>query len=240
MFLRTILCQRRAGIRVRTARAGSPGFTLIETALATVIVGVGVLALLDAQAAFHLSNDWSTHAATGTYLANEVRELTRKFPKHDPVTGLYFVTQGQNQVLRGWGPEAGESTVGDLNDLDDFDGLTFSNSGTAILTDGNLTGPIDAFGNVIPDILTNGTVRLDANGQPMPLQGWSQSITVEKLDPYNTAVVRAHSYVLPPVPPNFAGLAVDQFPLRVTVTVRYQGPDDSSPQDVARVVWIAP
>jgi hypothetical protein len=213
---------------------------LIETALATVIVGVGVLALLDAQAAFHVSNDWSTHAATGTYLANEIRELTRKLPNHDPVTGLYFTTQGQTQILHGWGPEAGETTVGDFNDLDDFDGITFSNSGTATLTDGNLTGPIDAFGNVIPDILTNGTIRLDSQGEPMPLQGWSQSIRVEKLDPFNTSTVRPHSYVLPPVPPNFAGLDVDRFPLRVTVTVRYQGPHDSVPQDVATVVWIAP
>jgi prepilin-type N-terminal cleavage/methylation domain-containing protein len=86
--------QRRADSCVRTARRAGRGFTLIETALATVIVGVGVLALLDAQAAFHVSNDWSTHAATGTYLANEIRELTRKLPNHDPVTGLYFTTQG--------------------------------------------------------------------------------------------------------------------------------------------------
>lgn len=233
---RRFSCQRRAPVGSPAGRA----FTLIETALATVIIGVGVLALLDAQAAFRRSNDWSTHAATGTYLANEVRELTRKLPKHDPVTGLYFVTLGQSQVLRGWGPEAGETTVLDLNDLDDFDGLTFSNSGTIGVTDGDLPGPIDAFGNVIPDILTDGTVRLDHDHDPMPLQGWSQSVRVEKLDPFNTSTVRPHSYVLPPVLPNFAGLAVDKFPLRVTVTVRYQGPDDSTAQDVATIVWIAP
>ena len=61
------------------------GFTLIETALATVIIGVGVLALVDSQAAFLASNAWSTQTATANYLANEIREMTRRLPKHDPV-----------------------------------------------------------------------------------------------------------------------------------------------------------
>src|SRR5205085_2463013 len=75
-------------------QAGARGFTLIETALATVIIGVGVLALLEAQQAFMKSNDWSTQAATATYLANEIREMTRKLPRHDPVTGLTLQTSG--------------------------------------------------------------------------------------------------------------------------------------------------
>ncbi len=97
------------GCRGRSRRAG---FTLIETALATVIVGVGVLSIVAAQQAFHKQNAWSTHASTATRLGNEIREMTFRLPRHDPVTGL----------LLPWGPEDNELWVGDFDDLDDFDG----------------------------------------------------------------------------------------------------------------------
>jgi len=225
---------------VRTAGAARSGFTLIETALATVIVGLGVLALIDAQQSFMKSNDWSTHAATATYLANEIREMTRKLPKHDPVTGLWLQTQGGTSVLRGWGPDAGETEVSDFDDLDDFDGITFTPGGRIDAAHGELPGPIDAFGNVIPEISADGTVPTDEHNNPLPLQGWTQTVRVEKVDPYDTAVVRSHSYVAPAVPPNYPGLAVDKFPLRVTVIVRYQGPHDARPTDEATAVWIVP
>ncbi len=89
------------------------GFTLIETALATVIVGVGVLAMVSAQAAFHQKNAWSTHASIATHLGSEIREMTWNLPRHDPVTGDAF-----------WGPEGdNEASFQDYDDLDDFDGL---------------------------------------------------------------------------------------------------------------------
>ncbi len=87
------------------------GFTLIETALATVIVGTGVLAIVSAQQAFHIKNNWSTHASTATLLGNEIREMTLSLPRHDPVNGLAF-----------WGSEPNELWVGDFDDVDDFDG----------------------------------------------------------------------------------------------------------------------
>ena len=65
-------------------------FTLLEAALATVIIGVGVLALIQAQATFVTTNEWSTQNATATYLCNELREGIRSMPRHDPVSGLYF------------------------------------------------------------------------------------------------------------------------------------------------------
>ena len=89
------------------------GFTLIETALATVIVGVGVLAMVSAQTAFHQKNAWSTHASIATHLGSEIREMTWNLPRHDPVTGDAF-----------WGPEGdNEASFQDYDDLDDFDGL---------------------------------------------------------------------------------------------------------------------
>ena len=89
------------------------GFTLIETSLATIIVGVGVLAMVSAQMAFHQKNQWSTHASIATHLANELREMTWTLPQNDPVTGDAF-----------WGPEGdNEASLQDYDDLDDFDGL---------------------------------------------------------------------------------------------------------------------
>ena len=52
-------------------------FTLLETALATIIVGVGVLSIVAAQQAFHIQNAWSTHASIATALGNEIREIPR-------------------------------------------------------------------------------------------------------------------------------------------------------------------
>ena len=95
----------------RTSRTTHRGFTLIEAALATIIVGVGVLALVEAQWGLHRKNSWSTQTSTATRLGNEIREMTLNLERHDPVTG--------NVV---WGKEANESFVGDFDDLDDFDG----------------------------------------------------------------------------------------------------------------------
>ncbi|UCD74665.1 MAG: prepilin-type N-terminal cleavage/methylation domain-containing protein [Phycisphaerales bacterium] len=125
------------GARVRRSTVIRRGFTLIETALATVIVGVGVLAIVSAQTAFHKQNSWSTHASTAMRLGNEIREMTLNLPRHDPVTGDSF-----------WGPEANELWVGDYDDLDDFDGagngLIFS------AEEGN--GPINARREIIPNM----------------------------------------------------------------------------------------
>lgn len=114
------------------------GFTLIEAALATVIVGVGVLAMIAAQQAFHQKNMWSTELSVAMRLGNEIRELTLNLPRHDPVTGQTT-----------WGPEANEEGLGDFDDLDDFDGE--EGAGTVFSAAlGN--GPINARREVIPDM----------------------------------------------------------------------------------------
>jgi hypothetical protein len=168
--------------------------------------------------------------------------MTRRLPKHDPVTGLYFAAaaQGGGQQLKGWGPDTGENSTEDYDDIDDFDGLTLAFNGTAGRTDGDLPGPIDAFGTLIPEISATGAVRQDASGQPMNLQGWSQHILVEKVSPTNFSTVYSQDAVLPADNTGFRGLAVDQFPLRVTVTVTYQGPYDAQASTVAQVSWIVP
>lgn len=114
------------------------GFTLIETALAIVIVGVGVLAMMSAQQAFHRKNRWSTHASTATWLANEIREMTLALPRHDPVTGTSF-----------WGPEPTEVSIADFDDLDDFDG----EDGDGVIFSSALgNGPVNARREIIPNM----------------------------------------------------------------------------------------
>jgi hypothetical protein len=221
--------------RPRTRSVRGSGFTLIEAALATVIVGVGVLAMVDAQQAFIKTNTWSSHAASGTFLANEIREMTRNLPKHDPVVGLSLDDGG---VLTGWGPNAAEFGLEDFDDLDDFDGITFSYVGTAGFEDGDLPGPVNAFREVVPQIDAAGSIVTDG-GVEVPMFGWRQTVIVEKVDPFDTSISLDDDYVEPPSG-SFKGLDVDQFPLRVTVVVTYQRSGAAEPEEVARVTWIRP
>lgn len=207
-------------------RAAPPrrGFTLLETALALVIVMTGVLAIMEAQTAFIRSNSWSSHEATATYLANEIRERMRVTPRHDPVIGL--------RVIGGVGTpgrETGEITVSDLDDVDDYHQVLFGTAGT-------YAGPIDAFGEVIPQIDPDGVVVM-SGGQIQPLQGWQQYVEIAKVDPYNVGNVRDWSDIDAPSG-DFPGRAMDEFPLRVTVTVFYQGPYETSASQVIQMSWI--
>ena len=122
--------QRGGGVSQR-------GFTLLETALALVIVGVGVLAIVSAQQAFHRQNAWSTRAGVAAHLANEIREMTLNLPRHDPVTNTTY-----------WGPEPTESALVDYDDLDDFDG----NGEGTIFAASLSNGPINAQRQVIANM----------------------------------------------------------------------------------------
>ena len=95
----------------RRRRPHRTGFTLLETALAIVIVGLGVLSMMAAQQAWHYQNDWATQVGLAARLGNEIREMTLTLPRHDPVTGV-----------SSWGAEPNETSVADYDDLDDFDG----------------------------------------------------------------------------------------------------------------------
>ncbi len=135
--------------RVPKRRSRASGFTLIEAALTTVIVGTGVLAIVAAQQAYHQKNDWAQRTGTAMLLANEVRELTMPMSMTDPITGTTFI-----------GPEPGETTVGDYDDLDDFAGVPVG----GVYPGTTFDPPIDAMRRQIPD---------------MP--GWSQKIEVRSV-----------------------------------------------------------
>lgn len=228
-------------MRTPTARRTDFGFTLIEVSLSLVILAVGVLAMIDAITAFRLKNAWSTHTASAMFMASEIRELTASMPKHDPLTGeLYF--DPDDGSLEGWSFELDEfdgngDGVGDaddylrFDDVDDFDGILFGNAPNP---PGPVTrqfdGPIDAFGDVIPAQAWDNAAA--------PLAGWSQYVAVEKIDPNDYSVAYANDYEGAGVSAGFVGVA--DFPLRVTVTVLYQGVDDLEATPITDVSWIVP
>lgn len=226
---------------------GRRGFTLLETALSTIIIGVGVLAVIEAQRAFLEKNLWSTNASTATFLANEIRERTRLFPRHDRFAGgLYFTNPGDPTSLRGWGPETGEGSPADFNDLDDFDGAVFGtapNLPEGFTLRARYTGPIDAVGDVIPETLWDGTTQIidgdeDEEATIAPLRGWTQCVQVRKVNPADVTAAVANSAQVT-VNGNVVR-RVEQYPLRVTVIVMYQQQGDATATEVARVSWVAP
>lgn len=113
------------------------GFTLIEASLTTVIIGTGVLAILSAQQAYHMKNNWATRTSTAMLLANELRERTLSMPLHDPITG--------NATL---GPELDETVPLAYDDLDDFAGTVVAGVGEGQ----KFNPPINALGLEQPDL----------------------------------------------------------------------------------------
>lgn len=59
------------------------GFTLIEAALATVIIGVGFVSMLQLYAACTMQNGAAAHRTAATLLATNIRERLADTPFHD-------------------------------------------------------------------------------------------------------------------------------------------------------------
>src|SRR6266581_3800902 len=86
------------------------GFTLIEAAITTVIIGVGCVAMLQLLASGTMANHDGAELTTGMNLAGNIRECMTGLRYADATTPTH------------WGPEAGETGVALYNDVDDFDG----------------------------------------------------------------------------------------------------------------------
>jgi prepilin-type N-terminal cleavage/methylation domain-containing protein len=117
------------------------GFTLIEVLIATVIIALAIVALLAANSAFTMANGAGIELSTAEFLVEQIREMTATIEVRDPDGGVIF------------GPE--EGTLADYDDLDDFDGSTFS-------------PPIDARRQPLTDFAA-----------------YSQQVTVQKVDKSN-------------------------------------------------------
>ena len=203
-------CGTRGQVRGRIRGPIRGGFTLIEAALTTAIVGTGVLALVAAQQAYLQKNDWAQRTGTAMLLANEIRELTLTMPLQDPITGAY-----------GQGPSGNETSVSQYNDVGDFAGVVANGygSGTTFMdpaliqkqggtTPQDQPGPINAMRQVIPN-----------------MSNWIQQVKVENVLPDNISA----TYTQP--------LGTTDL-MRITVTVLYQGPNDQQPASVTQLVWV--
>ena len=114
----------------RSTNTSRRGFWIVESAAAIAVIGVGVVALVGSQQAWHIQSVASEELATGMRLATEIREMSLLLPANDPITGTAT-----------WGVEFGEIIPIDIDDLDDLDDVQFSDS------DGS--GPLDASGEII-------------------------------------------------------------------------------------------
>lgn len=90
------------------------GFTLIETAMATIIVGVGIVSTMSLFSMCTVQNRAGGQMTAAMMLAGNIQEAMANLTFSDPVTGRTT-----------FGPETGES-LATYNDIDDFEGLTFS------------------------------------------------------------------------------------------------------------------
>lgn len=129
--------QNRAPALKRRQRRRARGFTLIEASLTTVIIGTGVLAIMSAQQAYHMQNNWASRTSTAMLLANELRERTLSLPLHDPITGVANL-----------GPEADETVPLAFDDLDDFAGSVVAGVGAGQ----TFNPPINALGLSLSDL----------------------------------------------------------------------------------------
>lgn len=96
--------------RCRLAGCPRRGFTLFEAALSTVIVGLGVLGIMQLLAVCTQQNRGGAQLTTAMYLAQCVQEALADLPFNDP-SGAGFGREEQGGLLT-W------------NDIDDFHGWT--------------------------------------------------------------------------------------------------------------------
>src|SRR3954452_19100916 len=96
----------------RRAAPGRRGFTLIEAAMVTVIIGVGVVAMVQLLAAGTVSNSEGTELTTAINLANNIREISLGMNYNDPEQPTVWATK--------------EADVASYDDVFDLDGSTFN------------------------------------------------------------------------------------------------------------------
>ncbi len=84
--------------------------TMMETALATIIVGLSVLAIVRLITAVTQQSFYAQKTTTALMLASSIRELMDGLPYNDPAAGTHL------------GPLPGQNNVSQYNDVESFNG----------------------------------------------------------------------------------------------------------------------
>jgi type II secretory pathway pseudopilin PulG len=159
---------RQVALGQARGHARNPGFTLLETTLTTIIVGLAITALVKLVLMNTQQNRWTQRVQAGTLLAENLREMMAGLPFNDPSYGTTT-----------FGPENVE-TLATFNDVDDFDG--FDSTNRPDLPIGQPVGVIDAARRVITQSIGGNQVV------PPEWKGWRQQIAVDPIDPNNLGI----------------------------------------------------
>ena len=128
--------------------------------MTTVIIGVGCVAMLRLLGAGTLANNDGAELTIGMNLVGNIRELLTGVHYSDPTNPSH------------WGAESGETSATTYNDLDDFDGKSFS-------------PPIDA--------------RRQSLGSNY--SSWTQSVKIETIKPDSLSTTISHLNLTPDLRP---------------------------------------
>ena len=122
------------------------GFTLVEVLVAVVLIGLAVASLVGANISFTQANGAGTELSTAEFLSEQVKEMA----------AVLSVTDPESETPT-FGAE--EATLAEYDDLDDFDGASYS-------------PPINAMRESLADFAA-----------------FTQQITVENVSPANFELV---------------------------------------------------
>lgn len=114
-------------------RGGTRGFTLVEVLVAAAIMGVMLVALMEAFKVGLQALQQSERMTVASSLVEEIHQMTLTLPVSDPETPS------------SWGQEVGESGP-PFDDADDLDGMTFS---PPVNADGNVITGLDGYGQQV-------------------------------------------------------------------------------------------
>jgi Tfp pilus assembly protein PilV len=116
-----------AKMQSRSCGRRSRGVSMMETALATIIVGLSVLSIVNLITAVTQQNFVAQKTTTALMLADNIRELTNGLPYNSATQGNHL------------GPLTGMTTVSQYTDVQCFNGFTAN-------------PPIDAHGQTITNM----------------------------------------------------------------------------------------
>jgi type II secretory pathway pseudopilin PulG len=167
------------------------GFTLVESAVVTAIIGFGVLAMLELLAAGTVSNTDGTELTTAINLANNIREIALDmdfFDPQDPATGAA-------DDPKTW--DTKEATLGGYDNVLDLDECAFNPPINAMRDSmaeyGSWTQVVHV--ESVPDENITGTLPADT-----PREATARVIVVVKRDGaevYRTVFLAAAARALP-------------------------------------------